>query len=130
MSQTVLIIDDNENDILITKRVLSKMGRDIKVKAALSGEAGLELLHSGNPLPTLILLDLKMPGMDGIEVLRRIRHDKSLKHIPISVITHSALESDVTASYESGANSVLHKALDIDRFGKEIARLLERCMYN
>ncbi len=68
MSRTVLIIDDNENDILITKRVLSKMGRDIKVEAALNGEAGLELLQGGHPLPTLILLDLKMPGMDGIEV--------------------------------------------------------------
>jgi CheY-like chemotaxis protein len=51
MSQTVLIIDDNENDILITKRVLSKMGRDIKVKTALSGEAGLELLRNPAPGP-------------------------------------------------------------------------------
>jgi CheY-like chemotaxis protein len=60
-----------------------------------------------------------MPGMDGFEVLQNIRHDKSLKHIPISVVTHSLLESDIAASYEGGANCVLHKALDIDQFGKK-----------
>lgn len=130
MSATVLIIDDNENDILITKRVISKMGWDVKLRAALSGEAGLDLLKSENPLPALILLDLKMPGMDGFEVLRKIRHDKRLKHIPVSVVTHSALESDLAASYAGGANCVLHKTLDVDQFGKEIAHLLERYICN
>jgi two-component system response regulator len=123
--QSVLIIDDNENDVLITKRALSQFGREIRTETASNGEEGLALLQGGNAPPDLILLDLKMPGMDGIEVLRRIRCDDHLKHIPVAVVTHSSLESDVTASCVAGANAVIHKAFDLERFRKEIADTLE-----
>jgi CheY-like chemotaxis protein len=82
MQSTVVLIDDNENDCQLMKVVLSKTGRDLRTEVALSGETGLALIRREKTLPKLILLDLKMPRMDGIEVLRRIRDDESLSSIP------------------------------------------------
>ncbi len=126
MAQTILVIDDNQDDILITRRVLAKNERELSLEVALSGEAGLSFLQETGTLPALILLDLKMPGMDGFEVLRRIRSDERLHDIPVIVVTHSALESDVAQSYRNGANAVLHKAFDIDQFRREMNSILER----
>jgi two-component system response regulator len=126
MEQTLLIIDDEEDDVLITERVLSEMGREIRIKVANSGPAALALLQDREELPALILLDRKMPGMDGLGVLRRIRADKSLSHIPVVIVSHSTLESDVTEAYAAGADSVLHKALDLDQFSRDIESVLER----
>jgi two-component system response regulator len=126
--KTILIIDDSEDDILLTKRVLVKIGRTIKTDTALSGDAGLALLRRGAVLPSLILLDLKMPKLDGIEVLRKIRDDERLRSIPVVIITHSDLESDREASYKAGANSFLHKSVDIDRFQKDLEHVLNEWM--
>jgi len=124
MEQTVLIIDDSEDDILLTKMVLAKIGRRVKADTALSGEAGLELLRCATTLPSLILLDLKMPKLDGIEVLQKIRDDGRLNHLPVVIVTHSELESDREASYRAGANCVLHKAVDIDHFKRELEQVM------
>lgn len=126
MPANVLIIDDNQDDILITTKVLSRLKRDLKAAVASSGEEGFAFLQKKKTLPALVLLDLKMPGMGGIEVLRRIRADQRLESIPVVVVTHSALESDVTACCEAGATAVLHKAFDIERFSKEIEAVLDR----
>jgi len=125
MQHTILIIDDNADDALLTKMVLLKTSRDIRAEVALSGEAGLELMRGGKILPALILLDLKMPGMDGIEVLRKIRDDKHLSNIPVVIVTHSDLLSDERACVEAGTNHFLHKATNIDQFKKEIDFVLE-----
>ena len=124
--ETVLIIDDSQDDVLIARRVFSRLKRGIRTEVASDGEEGLAFLGRERTLPSLILLDLKMPGMGGIEVLRRIRGDQRLKSVPVIIVTHSALESDVAACLEAGANAVLHKAFDIDRFGKEIEAVLDR----
>jgi two-component system response regulator len=126
--KTILIIDDSEDDILLTKRVLVKIGRTIKTDTALSGDAGLALLRRGAVLPSLILLDLKMPKLDGIEVLRKIRDDERLRSIPVVIITHSDLESDREASYKAGANSFLHKSVDIEQFRKKLEAVLNEWM--
>jgi CheY-like chemotaxis protein len=126
MLAKVLIIDDNQDDVLIASRVLSKLKRGIRTEVASDGEEGLAFLGGEKTLPALILLDLKMPGMDGIEVLQRIRGDQRLSTVPVIMVTHSALESDVASCLEAGANAVLHKAFDIDRFGKEIEAVLDR----
>ena len=126
--KTILIIDDSEDDILLTKRVLMKIGRTIKTDTALSGDAGLALLRRGAVLPSLILLDLKMPKLDGIEVLRKIRDDERLRSIPVVIITHSDLESDREASYKAGANSFLPKSVDIDLFQKDLGHILNEWM--
>lgn len=126
MEPTILIIDDSEDDILLAKMVLTKIGRKIRTDTALSGEAGLELLRGTTALPSLILLDLKMPKLDGIEVLRKIRDDERLRGIPVVIITHSDLESDREASYKAGANSFLNKSVDLDKFAKNVGDELER----
>jgi CheY-like chemotaxis protein len=126
MKKTIFIIDDNEDDILLTKMVLAKTGRDIAMESALSGEAGLAMLRDGRPLPALILLDMKMTGMDGLEVLRGIRGDRDLRHIPVLMMTHSELESDRAASLAAGANGFSHKAVDMDEFKRDMELILER----
>jgi DNA-binding response OmpR family regulator len=124
--QTVLIIDDDQPEVLITKRVLSKVAPEIGIDAAFSGEAGLALLQSENPLPALVLLDMKMPGLSGIDVLRQIRSDEHLKHLPVVIVTNSTLESDRKESLSAGADGYLHKAFDIKRFSSDIEDLLRR----
>jgi two-component system response regulator len=125
MRQTVLIIDDSQDDILITKRILSKVSPQTRVEAVLSGKAGLEFLRDGKALPALILLDLKMPGMSGFDTLREIRSDEKLKKIPVIVVTSSALESDMKEAYASGADNFLHKAFNIEQFSEDIKNALE-----
>lgn len=122
---TVLIIDDDENDVLIAKRVLSRIDPKIRVEAAPSGEAGLALLQGARELPELVLLDLKMPGMNGFGTLRRIRADERLKDLPVVVVTSSSLDSDLKEAYEAGANSFLHKAFG-DQFHADITFVLKR----
>lgn len=126
MQPTILIIDDNDDDAILTKLALEKTGRDFRTEVALSGEAGLALIRGESTQPKLILLDLKMPGMNGIEVLCKIREDKSLGNIPVVIVTHSNLVSDEQASVAAGANSFLHKAADLDQFKKDIECLLDR----
>ncbi len=122
---TILIIDDNEDDVLITKVALSKTGRELKTEVALSGEAGLALIREGKTPPKLVLLDLKMPRMDGIEVLRKIRDDESLRSIPVVIVTNSNLESDEQAALRAGADNFLRKARDLDQYKMDIERILE-----
>lgn len=126
MQQTVLIIDDSQDDVLITKRVLSKSGREIRTEVASSGVAGLALLREWTVLPALILLDLKMPGMSGFDVLRQIRAEERLKKVPVVVISSSGLEEDEKESLASGADDFIHKAFDMDLFAGDIMRLLKR----
>ncbi len=123
---TVLIIDDSQDDILITERVFSKIRPDIRTEFALSGEAGLARLRHGDGLPSLILLDLKMPGIGGFDTLRQIRADERLKDIPVVVLTSSSLESDVKESFAAGADFFLNKAFDIDQFSRDIEQVLDR----
>ena len=118
MTHTILIIDDNLDDVEIAKRILSRMGRKWDLKTAPRGEVALELLHSGTDLPSLILLDLKMPGMSGFDVLQTIRADDRMKHIPVIIVTSSSLEADEVKGYEAGADAFLHKAFDIERFSR------------
>ncbi len=125
MAKTILIIDDSQDDKLITERIFSRIRPDVRTEFAMNGEAGLAHLRRGNDLPALILLDLKMPGMSGFDVLREIRSDARLKNIPVIVVTSSALESDMKGAYAAGADSFLHKAFDIDQFTEDIKRVLE-----
>jgi CheY-like chemotaxis protein len=130
IKQTVLIIDNDRDEVMITRMALSKVAPEIGVIAAFSGEAGLAILRSGPPLLLLILLDLKMPGLDGIEVLRQIRSDDSLKHLPVIIVTNSTLESDRQKSIEAGASRYLHKAFDIDQYIREVKALIDQYQPN
>lgn len=124
--RTILIIDDDQGEILLTKRVLSKIAPEIRMETALSGEAALALLKNDNPLPALIFLDLKMHGMSGIDILRSIRADARLKQLPVVILTSSLLESDRQESFAAGADDYLHKDFNIAHFSRDIGPLLQR----
>jgi CheY-like chemotaxis protein len=128
MERKLLIIDDDENDVLIMKSILSKIEPGVMVEAASTGKEGLARLREGTFSPALILLDVKMPGMSGIDVLRKIRNDKRLNPIPVVIVTNSILKNDLVESYKFGANSILLKTGDIDQFRRCINNLIERFM--
>jgi CheY-like chemotaxis protein len=130
ITHTILVIDDNPDDVEIARRILARMNRELKVETVQRGETALELLRSGTALPELILLDLKMPGMSGFETLRIIRADERLKHIPVIIVTSSSLEADKKEGYEAGADGFLHKAFDIDQFAGDIEDILKRWLKN
>ena len=123
---TVLVVDDSRDEIEITKRVLARTRNPVKVLSVTSGEAALELLRGLDELPSLILIDLKMPGMGGIDTLRQIRSDERLRHIRVVIFTNSSLESDRREAFAAGADNFLSKSFDIEHFSKEIKHLLER----
>jgi two-component system response regulator len=86
-------------------------------------EALARLEDRSRPLPILVLLDLKLPRISGLEVLKRLRSDKRTRHVPVVVLTSSSEESDLYSSYDSGANAYVRKPVDFDRF-TEIVRQL------
>ncbi|OGW45702.1 MAG: hypothetical protein A2078_13205 [Nitrospirae bacterium GWC2_57_9] len=118
--KTVLIVDDNPDGILLTQIALSELVLDIRTETADSGENALRLLADAPDLPALILLDLKMPGIGGIETLRRIRADDRLKHIPVVIVTLSTLESDEVTARETGANGFVRKAIRNEEFSRDL----------
>ena len=130
MPKKILIVDDNPDDIEVTKIALEVIRWRDKVEAVMRGEFALELLREGKDLPSLILLDLKMPGLSGVETLRQIRGDSRLKHIPVIIVTSSSLESDREDAYNAGASSYLHKTFDIDQFSRDLNSLMERYLTN
>lgn len=125
-SYAVLVVDDDPDDREITGRALAKIGCGVTCMTACRGEEALALLRGCADLPSIILLDLKMPGMNGIDTLRAIRSDDRLKHIPVVIVTNSTLESDRSAALAAGANAFLHKAFDLDQYGRDIEDQLER----
>jgi CheY-like chemotaxis protein len=126
MAHTIMVVDDSQDDREITRRVLAKTGRDVLIREAECGEAALRLLQCKEELPSLILLDLKMTGMSGIDTLLRIRSDERHKRIPVIIVTNSTLEADRNASLQAGANGFVHKAFDIDQYRKDVQALLDR----
>src|SRR5208283_1398834 len=107
----ILIVDDSPTDIELTTIALEATGREISVRSAKDGCSALAMLRNGHELPDLILLDLKMPGISAIEVLREIRAFERLRELPVVVVTASSLESDRTEAIHAGANDYLEKPL-------------------
>jgi two-component system response regulator len=126
MEYTVLVVDDDPDDLEITRRALAKIGCSVTCMTACRGEDALMLLRFRAELPSLVLLDLKMPGMNGIDTLQQIRADDRLKDVPVIIVTNSTLESDRRAALAAGANAFLHKAFDLDQYGRDIQGQLKR----
>jgi CheY-like chemotaxis protein len=122
----ILIVDDDPGDAEMTKRALSRAGLQLEVETVSCGEDALELLRKGSDLPSVILLDLKMSGLSGIETLGMIRADGRLRNITVIIVTNSLLEADRKASHDVGADDFLCKAFDLDRFAMDIKSALER----
>jgi two-component system response regulator len=128
-SKVILLVEDNPKDVLLTERAFkqSKIANDLHVVR--DGEEALEyLLGPGagtpaRPMPALVLLDLKLPKVDGLEVLRRIRHDDRTRLLPVVILTSSSEEQDVVQGYGNGANSYIRKPVDFTQFTEAVANL-------
>ena len=121
----VLLIEDNSEDAELTIRVLKKHNLANNLVHLQDGEAALDFLFAegSNTIPRLILLDLKMPKVDGIEVLRKIKNDEQKKLIPVVVLTSSKEERDVIESYKLGVNAYVVKPVEFEKFVEAVAKL-------
>ena len=127
----ILLVEDNPNDVELTLRALKKNHLANKVLVVTDGAQALDFIfHTGayagrgtdNHLK-IILLDLKLPKVNGIEVIRKIKSDEKAKVIPIIVLTSSEEERDVVESYALGVNSYIVKPVDFDKFAKTVAEI-------
>ncbi len=127
----ILLVEDNPNDVELTLRALQKHHLANKVFVVENGEEAIEFLFGtgkysdrGNmPLPRVVLLDLKLPKVDGIQVLRKIKSDEKTRVIPVVVLTSSHEEKDIINSYNLGVNSYIVKPVDFESFIKAVADL-------
>jgi len=126
----ILLAEDNEHDVELTLSALAENNLANEVVVVRDGEEALDyLFHRGqyagqaNGLPAVVLLDLKMPKVDGLEVLREMRADAELKHVPVVMITSSREEQDLIRSYELGANAYVVKPVDFQQFIESVKQL-------
>jgi two-component system, response regulator len=129
--KVILLVEDNPDDELLTLRALrqNKLANDIVVTR--DGEEALEYLFATGKYanrdarqnPQLILLDLKLPKVDGFEVLRRLRENEKTRLIPVVVLTSSDEDKDMIESYELAANSYVRKPVDFDQFSEAIRQI-------
>ncbi|MBW2202387.1 MAG: response regulator [Deltaproteobacteria bacterium] len=127
----ILLVEDNPDDELLAIRALKKNNISNEVVVARDGVEALDYLfgtgaHAGrdmSEMPQIILLDLKLPKIDGLEVLRRLRSDKRTKLLPVVVLTSSREEQDLTESYSLGANSYIRKPVNFAQFTEAIRQL-------
>jgi len=123
----ILLVEDDSGDLELIMHSLRDEGVCDRVHVARDGEEALEYLFCRGPHgrrdPRLILLDLKLPKIDGLEVLKRIKSDPRTMAIPVVVLTSSKQEQDLVGSYRSGANSYVQKPVGFDQFRAAIQRL-------
>lgn len=131
--QTILVVEDSDDDYYATTRAFKQAGLSNPVRRSTNGDQALDYLYQRGdfaapgaaPRPGIILLDLNMPGTDGREVLHEIKGDPALRSIPVVVLTTSNAEQDIARCYKDGANSYVHKPVDLEGFIKAIVRLKE-----
>jgi two-component system response regulator len=120
----IVLIEDNPDDEALTLRALSKNGIANEVIVLRDGAEALDrLLAVDAPSPQLVLLDLKLPRIDGLEVLRRLRSEPSTTLLPIVILTSSNEERDLVESYRLGANSYIRKPVDFEQFTEAVRQL-------
>ena len=127
----ILLVEDNPADIRLTLRALKTNNLANKVHVVTDGAEALDYIFAENQyanrkiedIPKVILLDLKLPKVSGLEVLEKIKKDKRTKHIPVVVLTSSREEKDMIDSYNLGVNSYIVKPVDFDKFVKSVADL-------
>mgnify|MGYP000607405723 CR=1 FL=1 len=132
-TKIVLLIEDNPSDERLTLRALRKNNIMNEVVVAYDGQEGLDFLfgegkfsdRKGAQPPALIILDLKLPRVSGVEVLRRIREDERTRRLPVVVLTSSDDDSEVSTCYELGANSYVRKPVNFDQFQELVTQLVQ-----
>jgi CheY-like chemotaxis protein len=126
MVRPILLIEDNPMDVDLTLRAFERRRLTNPVEVARDGEEALAFIdrwEAGEPSPLVILLDLKLPKVDGLEVLRRLKDHQVFKTIPVVVLTSSQEDRDVEMAYRLGANSYIVKPVDFDKFVEVAAEI-------
>ena len=131
MEKTIMLVEDNPNDEELTLRALRKANIANSVFVARDGQEAVDFLfgtgkHAGrepSTMPAVVLLDLKLPKLDGIDVLHRIRADPRTKLIPVVVLTSSSEDEDMLRSYQFGANSYVRKPVEFGAFASAVSQL-------
>jgi len=129
--KNILLVEDNPDDEALTLRALRKNNVMNRIEVARDGVEALDFLfargaHAGrNPAdqPAVILLDLKLPKLDGLEVLREIRANPSTRRLPVVILTSSREQQDLVGGYDLGANSYIRKPVDFDQFLNAVKQL-------
>lgn len=124
--RAILLVEDNPMDVDLTLRAFAKRNLANEVDVARDGEEALERLEGwerGEAPPVVILLDLKLPRVDGLEVLRRIKEHPRFHSIPIVVLTTSSEDSDIRTAYRLGANSYIVKPVSFDNFMNVVTQI-------
>ncbi len=129
--RVILLVEDNPDDVELTLRSLKQNNITNEVVVAHDGAEALEYLFATGAyasrdtsiMPTVILLDLKLPKVDGLEVLRRLRADERTKLLPVVIVTSSKEEKDLINGYKLGANSYVRKPVDFVQFSEAIRQL-------
>jgi len=127
-TKIILLVEDNQSDIELTKRAFEKGHIRNKLVVAEDGQEALNYLFDtgiadGSHLPTVVLLDLKLPKVDGLEVLRHIRTNDRTKRLPVVILTSSNEERDMIECYNLGANSYIRKPVDFNQFAEAVRQL-------
>jgi two-component system, response regulator len=130
-NKIILLVEDNQSDIALTKRAFKKANIANPLQVAEDGQEALDFLFAEGPfsqrdkndLPTIVLLDLKLPIVDGLEVLKAIRGNALTKRLPVVVLTSSKEEMDLAISYDLGVNSYIRKPVDFTQFAEVIKQL-------
>jgi CheY-like chemotaxis protein len=131
---SILLVEDNEGDILLTLEAFSELNVRTSINVVRDGADALAFLrkegkYAACEVPRLILLDINMPGMNGIELLEHIKSDELLKRIPVLMLTTSSSSADIRACYDRSANCFITKPIDFGKF-LEVVRSIERFWLN
>jgi len=124
--KAIVLVEDNPDDEALTLRALKKNNISNEVVVAHDGVEALEILlgnGNGHPPPAIVLLDLKLPRLDGLEVLRRVRADPRTRLLPVVILTTSKEEQDLIHGYQLGANSYIQKPVDFAQFTEAVRQL-------
>lgn len=121
--RSILLVEDNPDDERLTLRALRRGNLANPVVVARNGEEALRQVFSPGPLPCVVLLDLKLPKVDGLEVLRQIRARDRTRLLPVVMLTSSSEDRDIIESYSLGANSYVRKPVNIDEFTEAVRQL-------
>jgi DNA-binding response OmpR family regulator len=131
MVETVLLVEDNPDDELLALRALKKAQADLHVVVARNGEEAIDYIFARgkfvdrdrSQLPKVIFLDIKLPKLDGLQVLERIRQNAASSIVPVVLLTSSDEERDMIRGYQLGANSYINKPVSYDEFISQVALL-------
>lgn len=130
----ILLVEDNPVDIDLTQRAFQRRKLANPIRVVRDGEAAVGMLehwHGGGRLPEVVLLDIKLPKLDGIEVLRAYRNDPLTATLPVVMLTSSAEDRDIRRAYDAGANSYIVKPVSFERFLEVAAEIeLYWCVLN